>query len=151
LHKIKVKNKPKITLFKTINKNIREYTKNCKIHPNTQTMSNKNIVLDQKVKLRKRKLPSGNVALFLDYVQNDTRMRESLGLTLYPGTTASIKEKNQRTLLKAEAFRIEKEKEILQLVQKKENLGAKTLFLQYYRDMVEWKSRLRLTPEGELR
>jgi hypothetical protein len=114
-------------------------------------MSNKNIVLDQKVKLRKRKLPSGNVALFLDYVQNDTRMRESLGLTLYPGTTASIKEKNQRTLLKAEAFRIEKEKEILHLVQKKENLGAKTLFLQYYRDMVEWKSRLRLTPEGELR
>lgn len=74
-------------------------------------MSNKSIVLDQKVKLRKRKLPSGNVALFLDYVQNDTRMRESLGLTLYPGTTASIKEKNQRTLLKAEAFRIEKEKE----------------------------------------
>lgn len=100
-------------------------------------MSNKNIVPDQKVKLRKRKLPSGNVALFLDYVQNETRMRESLGLTLYPGTTTSIKEKNQRTLLKAEAFRIEKEKEILHLVQKKENLGAKTLFLQYYRDMVE--------------
>ena len=42
-------------------------------------MSNKNIVPDQKVKLRKRKLPSGNVALFLDYVQNETRMRESLG------------------------------------------------------------------------
>ena len=56
-------------------------------------MSNKNIVPDQKVKLRKRKLPSGNVALFLDYVQNETRMRE--------------------------------------------NLGAKTLFLQYYRDMFE--------------
>ena len=47
-------------------------------------MSNKSIVPDQKVKLRKRKLPSGNIALFLDYVQNDTRMRESLGLTLYP-------------------------------------------------------------------
>lgn len=100
-------------------------------------MSNKTIVSELKVKLRKRKLPSGNVALFLDYVQNETRMRESLGMTLYPGTTASIKEKNQRTLLKAEAIRIEKEKEILRLIQKKENLGAKTLFLQYYRDMVE--------------
>lgn len=52
-------------------------------------MSNKNIVPDQKVKLRK-KLPSGNVALFLDYVQNETRMRESLGFTLYPSTTTSI-------------------------------------------------------------
>ena len=35
LHKNKVKNEPKITSFKTINYNIREYTKNCKIHPNT--------------------------------------------------------------------------------------------------------------------
>ena len=73
-------------------------------------MSNKNIVPDQKVKLRKRKLPSGNVALFLDYVQNETRMRESLGLTLYPGTTTSIKEKNQRTLLKAEASELRRKK-----------------------------------------
>ena len=87
--------------------------------------------------MRKRKLPSGNVALFLDYVQNDTRMRESLGLTLYPGTTASIKEKNQRTLLKAEAFRIEKEKEnydlmLFDLKQMRENLKQQEDITNYY-------------------
>ena len=89
------------------------------------------------VKLRKRKMGSGNTALFLDYVLDDKRVRESLGLSLLPGKDWEVKEKNRRTLVKAEAARLKKERELVFGSQKRENNGPKTPFLQYYRDMVE--------------
>ena len=63
---------------------------------------------EQLVKLRKRTSASGNTILFLDYVQFGERVRESIGLTLLPGSTLAIKEKNRLTMSKAQAIRLEK-------------------------------------------
>ena len=62
---------------------------------------------EQLVKLRKRTSASGNTILFLDYVQFGERIRESIGLTLLPGSTLAIKEKNRLTMSKAQAIRLE--------------------------------------------
>ena len=62
---------------------------------------------EQLVKLRKRTSASGNTILFLDYVQFGERVRESIGLTLLPGSTLAIKEKNRLTMSKAQAIRLE--------------------------------------------
>ena len=77
-------------------------------------MSKKNDVqTEQLVKLRKRKAASGNTILFLDYVQFDERVRESIGLTLKDGRNPANKEKNQHIMAKAEEIRLAKEKELL--------------------------------------
>ena len=60
---------------------------------------------EQLVKLRKRTSASGNTILFLDYVQFGERVRESIGLTLLPGSTLAIKEKNRLTMSKAQGRR----------------------------------------------
>lgn len=99
----------------------------------TKTAKNDDLL----VKLRKRKMDSGKTALFLDYVLDGKRIRDSLGLSLLPGKTTEITEKNRRTLLKAETIRLKKERELVMGVQKRDNDGPKTLFLQYYRSMVE--------------
>lgn len=88
------------------------------------------------VKLRRRTMESGNVALFLDYSQNGKRMRESLGVSLLPGKDATTKERNRRILLKAETYRLKKERELLYGMRQRDDLGPKTPFLQYYRAMV---------------
>lgn len=111
---------------------------------------------EQLVKLRKRKAASGNTILFLDYVQFDERVRESIGLTLKDGRNPANKEKNQHIMAKAEEIRLAKEKELLagSGYRSRENQGNKTLFLPYYRTMMEdrknsdgnygnWKSCLR--------
>lgn len=92
---------------------------------------------EQLVKLRKRQMPSGNTALFLDYIQQDERIRESLGLTLLGSKTLEAKEKNKATMVKAEDLRLKKERELLYGKQSRDNQGLKTLFLPYYRAMVE--------------
>lgn len=92
---------------------------------------------EQLVKLRKRLLPSGNTVLFLDYIQNDERIRESLGLTLLGAKTVDAKERNKTTMIKAENLRLKKERELLMGKQVRENQGPSTLFLPYYRAMVE--------------
>ena len=67
------------------------------IHITVMTMANGTTVnAEQLVKLRKRTSSSGNTILFLDYVQFGERVRESIGLTLLPGSTLAIKEKNRR-------------------------------------------------------
>ena len=120
-------------------------------------MSKKNDVqTEQLVKLRKRKAASGNTILFLDYVQFDERVRESIGLTLKDGRNPANKEKNQHIMAKAEEIRLAKEKELLagSGYRSRDNQGNKTLFLPYYRTMMEdrknsdgnygnWKSCLR--------
>ena len=66
------------------------------IHIIVLTMANGTTVnAEQLVKLRKRTSASGNTILFLDYVQFGERVRESIGLTLLPGSTLAIKEKNR--------------------------------------------------------
>ncbi|MDO5442957.1 MAG: site-specific integrase [Bacteroidia bacterium] len=92
---------------------------------------------DQLVKLRKRLLPSGNTVLFLDYIQNGERMRESLGLTLLGAKTVEAKQRNKATMVKAENARLKKEQELLMGKQVRENQGPSTPFLPYYRAMVE--------------
>ncbi len=92
---------------------------------------------DQLVKLRKRKMDSGNTTLYLDYFLDGKRMRESLGLMLLPGKDWESKQKNRITLLKAEDYRLKKERQVAFGSKKRENDGPNTLFLQYYRDMVE--------------
>ena len=92
---------------------------------------------EQLVKLRKRTSASGNTILFLDYVQFGERVRESIGLTLLPGSTLAIKEKNRLTMSKAQAIRLEKEKQLLHGNRDRTNQGSKTLFLPYYRLLLE--------------
>ena len=92
---------------------------------------------EQLVKLRKRTSASGNTILFLDYVQFGERVRESIGLTLLPGNTLAIKEKNRLTMSKAQAIRLEKEKQLLHGNRDRTNQGSKTLFLPYYRLLLE--------------
>lgn len=89
------------------------------------------------VKLRKRKANSGNTVLFLDYLKDGERIRESLGLVLIPESSKEAKEKNRLAMLKASQARLQREKELLDCVQKRDNLGLKTNFLAYYREMVE--------------
>ena len=60
-----------------------------------------------------------------------------MGLPLIPGDSPQTIEKNKRTMLKAEALRLQKEKEMVNGVQIRENQGLKTPFLQFYRSMVE--------------
>lgn len=91
----------------------------------------------QLVKLRKRTSASGNIILFLDYVQFGDRVRESIGLSLTPGNTLDIKEKNRLTLAKAESIRLDKEKELLLGNRDRSNQGNKTLFLPYYRLLLD--------------
>jgi len=104
------------------------------IHITVMTMANGTTVnAEQLVKLRKRTSASGNTILFLDYVQFGERVRESIGLTLLPGSTLAIKEKNRLTMSKAQAIRLEKEKQLLHGNRDRTNQGSKTLFLPYYR------------------
>ena len=108
------------------------------IHIIVLTMANGTTVnAEQLVKLRKRTSASGNTILFLDYVQFGERVRESIGLTLLPGSTLAIKEKNRLTMSKAQAIRLEKEKQLLHGNRDRTNQGSKTLFLPYYRLLLE--------------
>ena len=89
------------------------------------------------VKLRSRTTSNGKATLYLDYVQFDERVRESIGLSLLAGRGPEIKEKNRVTMAKAEAIRLAKEKELLSETPTKTNEGEKTPFLAYYRNMME--------------
>ena len=89
------------------------------------------------VKLRSRKTSNGRASLYLDYVQYNERVRDTLGLFLLSGKSPEVKEKNQKTMAKAELLRLEKEKELLAATPQKENADGKTLFLQYYRTLME--------------
>ena len=101
-------------------------------------MSTKNVKKNEElVKLRKRTAASGNVLLFLDYVQFDERVRESIGLTLKDPRNPLNREKNQLTMAKAETIRLAKEKELLTGYRSRDNQGNKTKFLPYYRTMME--------------
>ena len=92
---------------------------------------------EELVKLRERPMPSGNISLYLDYLKNGKRERETLGLCLVSGKTPADKEANRLTLLKAETIRSTREQEVLSGKFLEESTGLATPFLPYYRSMVE--------------
>lgn len=71
-------------------------------------MSNK-----ESVKLRQRKLRTGNVTLYLDIYRRGVREYEYLKLYLIPETNRESKEKNRQTLRLAEAIRAKRSVELL--------------------------------------
>lgn len=90
------------------------------------------------IRLRRRKISTGNVSLYLDIYMNGKRSYEYLKMYLVPEKTKADKEKNRQTLQLAEAV---KAKRIVEL-QNGEfgfNAGYKlnTNFLDYYRALCE--------------
>ena len=63
-------------------------------------MSNK-----ESIRLRKRKLATGNTSLYLDIYRNGVRQYEYLKLYLIPEKTREDKDKNKQTLQLAEAIK----------------------------------------------
>ena len=57
------------------------------------------------IKLRQRKMPSGNTTLYLDIYINGVRSYEYLKLYLVPERTRADREKNKETLKLADAVR----------------------------------------------
>lgn len=113
-------------------------------------MSNK-----ESIKLRKRKMPTGNTSLYLDIYRNGKREYEYLRLYLIPEKNRQDKEKNRETMKLAEAI---KAKRTVELQNKefgfKNDYAEDTLFFDYYEKMCKdrlgskgnwgnWKSCLR--------
>lgn len=92
----------------------------------------------ESIKLRKRKLPTGNTTLYLDIYRNGKREYEYLKLYLIPEKTRADKEKNRETLKLAEAI---KAKRTVELQNKefgfKNDYADETKFFDYYRTMCE--------------
>ena len=57
------------------------------------------------IKLRKRKMASGNFSLYLDIYHNGNRTYEYLKLYLIPEVSRKAKAKNKETILLAEAIK----------------------------------------------
>ena len=92
----------------------------------------------ESVKLRKRKRPSGNTALFLEFYIKGKRSYEYLNLFLIPEKTRADKERNKETLRLAETIRGERLVEV-QNGRFGFEAGYKldTNFLDYYRMLCE--------------
>lgn len=95
-------------------------------------------VSKEPIKLRKRKMPTGNITLYLDIYLNGERSYEYLKLYLIPEKTKADKDKNRQTLQLAEAI---KSKRIVELQNGEYGFNAAykldTNFLDYYRAMCE--------------
>ncbi len=90
------------------------------------------------IKLRQRKLPSGNTTLYLDIYINGTRSYEYLKLYLVPERTRADKEKNRETLRLADAIRAKRVVELRNGVYGfKNEFATETSFYDYFRAMVE--------------
>lgn len=68
---------------------------------------------DQLVKLREREMSSGKTSLYLDYLKNGKRERETLGLFLVKAKTPEQREANQQVMIEAESIRNKREQEVL--------------------------------------
>lgn len=90
------------------------------------------------IKLRQRKMPSGNTTLYLDIYINGVRSYEYLKLYLVPERTRADKEKNKETLRLADAIRAKRVVELRNGVYGfKSAYATETNFYDYYRAMVE--------------
>ena len=90
------------------------------------------------IRLRQRKMATGNISLYLDVYLNGTRSYEYLHLYLVPELTREDKEKNKETLQLAEAIRA---KRIVELRNGyygfNKQFATNTRFYDYYCAMVE--------------
>lgn len=94
------------------------------------------------IRLRQRKLASGNTSLYLDIYMHGKRSYEYLSLYLIPEKTRSDKEKNKETLRLADAIRAKRVVDF-QNGRYGFNGGNKldTRFLDYYRKLCEQRKR----------
>ena len=93
---------------------------------------------DKTIKLRKRKMPSGNTSLYLTVNVNGKREYEYLKLYLVPEVTKTDKENNRQTMRMAEAILAKRTVELVngEYGFKKEYKTG-TLFFPYYEKMCE--------------
>lgn len=93
---------------------------------------------DKTIKLRKRKMPSGNTSLYLTVNVNGKREYEYLKLYLVPEVTKTDKESNRQTMRMAEAILAKRTVELVngEYGFKKEYRTG-TLFFPYYEKMCE--------------
>lgn len=92
----------------------------------------------QPIRLRKRKLKSGNETLYLDIYLDGKRWNEYLKMYLWPGTTKDVREHNKETLRLAEAILA---KRIIELQDRKfgfeSRQGDDLRFFDYYKACAE--------------
>ncbi len=90
------------------------------------------------VKLRQRKMPSGNISLYLDIYRNGKREYEYLKLYLIPEKSRADKEKNRETMRLADAIRAKRVVEFRNGEYGfKDDYASETKFYDYYEAMVE--------------
>ena len=90
------------------------------------------------IRLRQRKMPTGNISLYLDIYLNGKRTYEYLKMYLIPEKTRADKEKNKETLKLADAVRAKRVIELRngQFGFKNKTTG-KLRFFDYYRELCE--------------
>ena len=88
------------------------------------------------IRIRKKKIASGNISLYLDIYRNGKREYEFLKLYLIPEKSRADKEKNRETMKLAEAI---KAKRTVELQNKefgfKNDYAEETRFFDYYESM----------------
>lgn len=90
------------------------------------------------IRLRQRKMPTGNISLYLDIYVNGSRSYEYLHLYLVPEKTRADKEKNRETMQLAEAIKAKRIVELHNgLYGFQKQFAINTRFFDYYRSMVE--------------
>lgn len=100
------------------------------------------------IKLRRRKVASGQVSLYLDIYANGERHSEFLKLYLVEEKTRADKEKNRETLLLAEAIRAKRVVELRNGEYGFKNKKTGLLFFDYYRKICQ--DRLGTESRGNL-
>ena len=90
------------------------------------------------IRLRQRKMPTGNISLYLDIYLNGKRTYEYLKMYLIPEQTRADREKNKETLKLADAVRA---KRVIELRNGQFGFKTKTTgklrFFDYYRELCE--------------
>ncbi|WP_373731529.1 Arm DNA-binding domain-containing protein [Bacteroides heparinolyticus] len=90
------------------------------------------------IRLRQRKMPTGNISLYLNIYLNGKRTYEYLKMYLIPEQTRADREKNKETLKLADAVRA---KRVIELRNGqygfKNTTSGKLRFFDYYRELCE--------------
>ena len=90
------------------------------------------------IKLRKRKMASGNFSLYLDIYHNGNRTYEYLKLYLIPEVSRKAKAKNKETILLAEAIKAKRIVELRNSVYGfKPEFQEDTMFFPYFENLCE--------------
>ena len=90
------------------------------------------------IRLRQRKMPTGNISLYLDIYINGRRSYEYLKMYLVPEKTRADREKNRETLQLADAIRAKRVIELRNgLYGFQRQFATNTRFFDYYRSLCE--------------